>query len=153
IRAAFDRGSSLNAFSHFTEIIWIWWWAVAGALVRIAVRRTFPAVGAFLAGLLTIAVIVYGAFGMNLLLPAVPGWFAWLGSAGLGNWAIRAERLRRDRYGRGWVPPPADMPEGAIFISYAREDLAAVRTLKSCLEAAGLTVWFDFDQISAGDSF
>jgi CHASE2 domain-containing sensor protein len=153
ISAALDGESSLNAFSHYTEMIWIWGWAIAGALVRIAVRRTIPALVAFLAGLMAIAVIVYGAFGMNLLLPAVPGWFAWLGSAGLGNWAIRAERLRRNRYGRGWAPPPADMPEGAIFISYAREDLAAVRTLKSSLDAAGLTVWFDFDQISAGDSF
>jgi CHASE2 domain-containing sensor protein len=153
IGAALNGGSSLNAFSHHTEMIWIWGWAVAGALVRIAVRQTIPALVAFLAGLVAIAVIVYGAFGMNLLLPAVPGWFAWLGSAGLGNWAIRAERLRRDRYGPGWVPPPADMPDGAIFISYAREDFTAVRTLKSFLDAAELTVWFDFDEISAGDNF
>jgi CHASE2 domain-containing sensor protein len=153
ISAALDGGSSLNALSHYTEMIWIWGWAIAGALVRIAMSRTTRSLVAFLAGLIAITVSVYSAFGMNLLLPAVPGWLAWLGSAGLGNWAIRAERLRRDRYGRGWVPPPADMPEGAIFISYAREDLAAVRTLKSSLDAAGLTVWFDFDQISAGDSF
>ena len=45
------------------------------------------------------------------------------------------------------------MPEGAIFISYAREDLTAVLTLKNSLEAAGLSVWFDFDRIAAGDSF
>jgi TIR domain len=45
------------------------------------------------------------------------------------------------------------MPEGAIFISYAREDLAAVCALKNSLEAAGLSVWFDFDRIAAGDSF
>jgi len=52
-----------------------------------------------------------------------------------------------------WVPPPVDMPEGAIFISYAREDLAAVRTLKSALDAAGLIVWFDLDRIRAGDTW
>jgi len=45
------------------------------------------------------------------------------------------------------------MPRGAIFISYAREDTAAVRTLKEALDAAGLTVWFDFDRLGAGDSF
>jgi hypothetical protein len=45
------------------------------------------------------------------------------------------------------------MPDGAIFISYAREDLAQVRTLKGALEAAGLAVWFDFDRIRAGDPF
>ena len=49
--------------------------------------------------------------------------------------------------------PSADMPDGAIFISYAREDLAQVRTLKGALEAAGLAVWFDFDRIRAGDPF
>jgi hypothetical protein len=66
----------------------------------------------------------------------------------------------RERFGdaRGseaayWAPPPVDMPEGAIFISYAREDLAAVRTLKSTLQAAGMTVWFDLDQIRAGDTW
>jgi TIR domain len=52
-----------------------------------------------------------------------------------------------------WVPPPADMPEGAIFISYAREDLGAVRALKNALDGAGLTVWFDFDRLGAGDTF
>jgi hypothetical protein len=53
----------------------------------------------------------------------------------------------------GWVPPPASMPEGAIFISYAREDLEEVRVLKSALDAAGLSVWFDFDRLAAGDTF
>jgi hypothetical protein len=52
-----------------------------------------------------------------------------------------------------FTPPPHDMPAGAIFISYVREDLEAVRRLKSGLEAAGLTVWFDFDQLAAGDAF
>jgi hypothetical protein len=51
-----------------------------------------------------------------------------------------------------WMPPP-DMPDGAVFISYAREDLAAVKELKVALDQAGLTVWFDFDKISAGDDF
>jgi hypothetical protein len=45
------------------------------------------------------------------------------------------------------------MPDGAIFISYAREDLAVVRALKEALEEAGLTVWFDFDRLGAGDTF
>jgi hypothetical protein len=50
-------------------------------------------------------------------------------------------------------PPAGDMPEGAIFISYAREDLAVVRALKEALEEAGLTVWFDYDRLGAGDTF
>jgi CHASE2 domain-containing sensor protein len=157
IRAALDGASGLEALSHHTEMIWIWGWAIAGALVGIAVRRPIPALGALLAGLGALAVIVYGAFGMNFLLPALPAGFAWLGSAGLGNGAVHAERYWRDSHGRfatgqvRWAP--ADMPEGAIFISYAREDLAAVRTLKNSLEAVALTVWFDFDRIGAGDSF
>jgi hypothetical protein len=32
------------------------------------------------------------------------------------------------------------MPDGVIFISYAREDLAVVRPLKEVLEKAELTV-------------
>ncbi|MBV8888629.1 MAG: toll/interleukin-1 receptor domain-containing protein [Alphaproteobacteria bacterium] len=52
-----------------------------------------------------------------------------------------------------WVPPAAEMPQGAIFLSYAREDIDAVRRLKSGLDEAGLTVWFDFDRLEAGDSF
>jgi len=50
-------------------------------------------------------------------------------------------------------PLPASMPEGAIFISYAREDIEAVRTLKSALDTAGLKVWFDFDRLGPGDTF
>ena len=50
-------------------------------------------------------------------------------------------------------PPAGDMPDGAIFISYAREDLAVVRGLKEALEEAGLTVWFDYDRLGAGDTF
>ena len=65
----------------------------------------------------------------------------------------------RERYGKQeagsatWVPPPAEMPEGAIFISYAREDLEPVRILKSALQAAGLTAWFDLDRLALGDAF
>jgi hypothetical protein len=49
--------------------------------------------------------------------------------------------------------PAAEMPEGSLFISYAREDLAAVRTLAHDLAAAGITAWFDMEKLSAGDRF
>jgi hypothetical protein len=52
-----------------------------------------------------------------------------------------------------WALPIIEMPEGAIFISYAREDLGAARMLKSVLDAAGLSVWFDLDQLGPGDTF
>lgn len=51
------------------------------------------------------------------------------------------------------LPPAREMPENAIFISYAREDLAAVQRLKAGLEAAGLTVWFDMDRLEGGDDY
>ncbi len=38
-----------------------------------------------------------------------------------------------------FLPPARAMPEQAVFISYAREDLAAVQQIKAGLEAAGIT--------------
>jgi CHASE2 domain-containing sensor protein len=158
IGAALDGAPSLGALDHRTEIIWIWGWAVGGMLLAFAVRRTVPALGGTLAGLVALTVIVYEAFGMAFLLPALPAGLAWVGAAGLSNRVLQLGQQWRERYRPApaearSVSPPAEMPEGAIFISYAREDLAAVRTLKNCLAAAGLTVWFDFDRIAAGDAF
>jgi hypothetical protein len=51
------------------------------------------------------------------------------------------------------IPPPPEMPDGAVFISYASEDLRAVEELKAGLDAAGLIVWFDRERLQAGDSF
>jgi hypothetical protein len=45
------------------------------------------------------------------------------------------------------------MPRDAIFISYTRDDLAAVNELRAGLEAAGLPVWFDQQSLKPGDSF
>jgi hypothetical protein len=52
-----------------------------------------------------------------------------------------------------FLPPSQEMPERAIFISYAREDLDAVHRLKSSLDGAGLTTWFDFDRLEGGDDY
>src|SRR5262249_30459656 len=41
-----------------------------------------------------------------------------------------------------FLPPAREMPDNAVFISYAREDLAAVQQIKAGLEAAGVTTWF-----------
>jgi CHASE2 domain-containing sensor protein len=159
IRGALDGEPSLGALTHRAEMIWTWGWAIAGTLLAIAVRRTIPALAATFAGLAVLVAIVYEAFGMAFLLPALPAGLAWVGAAGLSNRVLTFELWWRQRYIRAegrrvrWVPPPSEMPEGAIFISYAREDLAAVSALKNSLEAAGLSVWFDFDRIAAGDSF
>ncbi len=52
-----------------------------------------------------------------------------------------------------FLPPARDMPDNAVFISYAREDLAAVQRIKAGLEAAGVTTWFDMDRLEAGDDY
>jgi hypothetical protein len=52
-----------------------------------------------------------------------------------------------------FLPPEREMPENAIFISYARDDLAAVQRLKSGLDAAGLTTWFDMERLEGGDDY
>ena len=51
-----------------------------------------------------------------------------------------------------YLPPPREMPAGAVFISYAKEDLAVVKRLKASLDAEGLPVWFDMEQLGAGDN-
>ena len=52
-----------------------------------------------------------------------------------------------------FLPPAREMPENAIFISYAREDLPAVQRLKAALDAAGLVTWFDLDRLESGDDY
>jgi len=52
-----------------------------------------------------------------------------------------------------FTPPACEMPDHAVFISYARDDLAAVQQIKAGLEAAGITTWFDMDRLEGGDDY
>jgi hypothetical protein len=52
-----------------------------------------------------------------------------------------------------FLPPAREMPTNAVFISYAREDLAAVQQIKAGLDAAGITTWFDQERLEAGDDY
>lgn len=52
-----------------------------------------------------------------------------------------------------FLPPAREMPENAVFISYAREDLPAVQKLKAALDAAGINTWFDMDRLEGGDDY
>lgn len=52
-----------------------------------------------------------------------------------------------------FAPPARDMPDNAVFISYARDDLAAVQQIKADLEAAGIITWFDMDRLEGGDDY
>jgi TIR domain/SIR2-like domain len=52
-----------------------------------------------------------------------------------------------------FMPPAREMPDNAVFISYAREDLAAVQQIKAGLESAGIITWFDIDRLESGDDY
>ena len=43
--------------------------------------------------------------------------------------------------------------DGAVFISYSRHDGAAVRRLVDALQGAGIEVWFDSQELKAGDAW
>jgi hypothetical protein len=61
--------------------------------------------------------------------------------------AVAAPALSR------FAPPAREMPDNAVFISYAREDLGAVQQIKAGLESAGITTWFDIDRLEVGDDY
>ncbi len=72
-----------------------------------------------------------------------------------GRWSAR-QRPKLSAVGAApqrFLPPAREMPENAIFISYAREDLPTVQRLKAGLDAAGLTTWFDLDRLEGGDDY
>ncbi len=52
-----------------------------------------------------------------------------------------------------FLSPSREMADHAVFISYAREDLAAVQQLKAGLDAAGIKAWFDMERLESGDDF
>ena len=49
--------------------------------------------------------------------------------------------------------PVGEMPANAVFLSYAKEDFQSVLRLKADLEGAGIIVWFDKEELEAGDEF
>jgi hypothetical protein len=49
--------------------------------------------------------------------------------------------------------PQGVMPDGAVFISYARGDIEAAQALQQACEAGGVEVWFDKPQLQPGDGW
>lgn len=47
----------------------------------------------------------------------------------------------------------AEMEPGAVFLSYASEDLAAAAAVRESLAQAGMDVWFDKTELEPGDAF
>ena len=72
-----------------------------------------------------------------------------------GRWQSRHKPVRAapSAAPARFAPPAREMPDNAVFISYAREDLPAVQQIKAGLEAAGITTWFDMDRLEAGDDY
>ncbi len=50
-------------------------------------------------------------------------------------------------------PPPPASPKGAVFLSYAKEDRAAVEKIKSALVAAGVDVFVDYEALQYGQDY
>ena len=69
------------------------------------------------------------------------------------RWQARHKPAKPSAAPARFVAPARDMPDNAVFISYAREDLPAVQNIKAGLEAAGITTWFDMDRLEAGDDY
>jgi len=72
------------------------------------------------------------------------------------RWLIRskpAEVIPLHAAPQRFLPPAHEMPDNAVFISYAREDLPAVHRLKAGFDAAGITTWFDLDRLEGGDDY
>lgn len=70
----------------------------------------------------------------------------WIARRGAGRVVPIASAQR-------FVPPEREMPDRAVFVSYAREDLAAVQKLKAGLDAAGIPAWFDLERLEGGDDY
>jgi TIR domain/SIR2-like domain len=49
--------------------------------------------------------------------------------------------------------PAAEMQAGAVFISYAHEDLAAATQIRDALEEIGVDIWLDKGQLDPGDDY
>jgi adenylate cyclase len=94
IREAMDGAPILEGFSRHIEDLWIWGWAMAGMALGLLVRFTIPALIGSAVGLLVLAGMAYGAFGVALLLPAFPAAIAWMGSTGLTNRQMHAASNR-----------------------------------------------------------
>jgi hypothetical protein len=69
------------------------------------------------------------------------------------RWMERHPQETQPSYGTAVVPPPQELVPGAVFLSYASGDRDAVEKLKAALEQAGVDVFFDKDQLAAGDEW
>jgi hypothetical protein len=72
------------------------------------------------------------------------------------RWTVRhkpADVIALGTAPQRFLPPEREMPDNAVFVSYAREDLPAVQKLKTGLDAAGVKTWFDLERLESGDDY
>ncbi len=69
------------------------------------------------------------------------------------RWRARRKPVTVSSAPTRFLPPTREMPDNAVFISYAREDLPAVQQIKAGLDSAGITTWFDIDRLEVGDDY
>ncbi len=67
--------------------------------------------------------------------------------------AFVAELHRRWRMSKGYRPTAEASKRGAVFISYAREDLASAKAIRAQLEAAYIDTWMDESGLEPGEEF
>jgi hypothetical protein len=53
----------------------------------------------------------------------------------------------------GGTPKPPSTPTGAVFLSYASEDVEAAKRICDALRVAGVEVWFDQSELRGGDAW
>ncbi len=69
------------------------------------------------------------------------------------------ERVWREKYGAAASDEdflqrmPAEIPRGAVFLSYSRDDLSAAVRLARALETAGVPVWMDKIRLETGANY
>lgn len=54
---------------------------------------------------------------------------------------------------QGEPPTKASAPTGAVFLSYASQDVGAAQKICEALRAAGIEVWFDQSELRGGDAW
>jgi hypothetical protein len=69
------------------------------------------------------------------------------------RWQARRKPAAAAATATRFLPPTREMPDNAVFISYAREDLQAVQQMKAGLDAVGITTWFDLERLEVGDDY
>ena len=90
---------------------------------------------------------------VNVRTPHLQRRAALRGGAARSLAAAPSDPSRSDSRSGPLPAPSREMPDNAVFISYAREDLPAVQQIKAGLEAAGIITWFDIDRLEVGDDY